>query len=87
MAKVDKATIEVPVATIAAAIVKKLTEDGSIVEVVRCGNCAYWDESCAVNMMIDDPGWCEFYEITTPRWGYCHEGAERKEGEDNVETD
>lgn len=39
MAKVDKVTIEVPVATIAAAIVEKLTEDGSIVEVVRCKDC------------------------------------------------
>ena len=44
MAKVDKVMIEVPVATIAAAIVEKLTEDGSIVEVVRCKDCKHRDK-------------------------------------------
>lgn len=77
MAKVDKVTIEVPVATVAAAIVKELTEDGSIVEVVRCGDCVWWDESgeVEVDTRIDDPGWCKCHKITTPRWGYCHEGV------------
>lgn len=44
MAKTTKVTIEVDVPILVDAVIKKLCEDGTLVEVVRCKDCKHHED-------------------------------------------
>lgn len=79
MANADniKVKIEVNASDLVEACIKALTEDGTLVEVVRCKDCIYWGH----HLMTKDGkrGDCMHFEVGTKADHFCAFGETMKE--------
>lgn len=74
-----KVSVEIEVQEIADAIIRKLTEDETLVEVVRCKGCKYYQRVYG-GVPLGEVGHCICHSFeTVPDW-FCADG-ERRENE------
>ena len=73
--------VEIEVQEIAGAIIRQLTEDGTLAEVVRCKDCTDWESEWGD--ATDGQHFCPTVDRwTSPDW-YCADGERKDDGMDS----
>ena len=85
MANADdiKVTIEVKASDLVEACIKALVEGGTLVEVVRCRECRYYDRSFPHSTYIPDAFYCKYINTHFKEDFYCAYGERRDDGSED----